>query len=492
MAVEYNFRKGIDTPVIEWLAPFPNGASYHGTSNCFDGKRFMYWVIQYGTTATGASTTQLWAYDTWTDAWGYLATVTSGNQGIDIEYDPVRNVLIIIHGASLTSWQVFNLNTTAVTIANVSCAARTLTTMTPVLPVASTVGASITVVDDLAVVGDPATPDASTPVDEGVAASGSTTTTILASAETGTFAAGMIGLYLRFTSGVNAGQRRLITAVSSRTSLTVTAFGSAPAAGDTFIVEVPEGTATGGTTTTVTMTGAGWTTNMYANSDVIIVSGTGAGQRRRIASNTADTLTLASAVSGNARTGAFTTAPASGSVFRIVPSSDFLYYKTGNNATSFYKLDLAQTTGVAWVTLATTPAGTSGGGNSFYPGTYAPFEILLVRGSGTSNLYVYDIGPNAWTTMTTYAASETFTTGASAAMLSGKRRVFVQKEGAVRTYIYDLATGILEPFVTLPWTAPGAYDGKRARFVKTEDGARFLYVLRGGGQEFYRIAVEWL
>ena len=53
------------------------------------------------------------------------------------------------------------------------------------------------------------------------------------------------------------------------------------------------------TSTTVTKTGAGWTANQFvaqasgqANSLVKIIKGTGAGQERRIASNTSDTLTL--------------------------------------------------------------------------------------------------------------------------------------------------------------------------------------------------------
>lgn len=52
------------------------------------------------------------------------------------------------------------------------------------------------------------------------------------------------------------------------------------------------GTATGGSTSTLVKTGAGWTVNAYAGKYVIIDGGTGIGQCRKIVSNTEDTLTV--------------------------------------------------------------------------------------------------------------------------------------------------------------------------------------------------------
>lgn len=482
MAVGYDFKKGADTPVWEWLAFFPAGPSYHGTSNVYDGKRYIYWVIQYSTTATTAGTTHLYRYDTFTDGWQFLAVVTSGNYGIDIEYDPVRNVLYIIHGATLTSWQVFNLNTAAVTIANVSCPAFTLTTMTPVLPLATGYGSSLTMPDDTTI---------AEPIDSATTGVGSTTTTLVATEATGTFASGMIGLEVRLTSGPDTGQLRVISSVTNKNTLVLSAaLPTAPAAGVTFVIETPRGTSTGtNTTTTLNDTAGGWATNIYAFSDVIITGGTGSGQRRRIASNTATALTLAAAVTGNARTGPWTTTPDATSTYRIVPSSDFLYYQS---ASGLYRIDVAQTTGAAWTTLATTPAATGGGANTFHPQAYAPFQIMCVRGSASANMYSYNIGLNTWTTLTTFFASETFTTGAAAAAVHGRRKIAIQKEGSVRLYTVDLLTGILEPAGYMPYANPAAYDGKRGRFVKTVDGVEYIYILRAGGQEFYRVALEWL
>jgi hypothetical protein len=68
------------------------------------------------------------------------------------------------------------------------------------------------------------------------------------------------------------------------------------------------GTATNGTITTLTHNGQSWESNVWANCQLAIISGKGAGQIRIIASNDRDTLTLRSA---------FNVAPDSTSVYVI-------------------------------------------------------------------------------------------------------------------------------------------------------------------------------
>lgn len=492
MPVDYDFIRGVDIPEWLWMNFSPVN-SFHGTANAYDGERYIYWIIQQNNT-TGNSTTALWQYDTWSDGWGYLSGVTSGNHGMDLEYDEISNVLIYTLGGSQTIIQVYNLNTTAVTFANVSIPARGTANLTT-LPVAAAYGSSIGLPNSTFVLGDATAANASNAVDSGTAAAGTTTTSIVATEETGTFGAGMVNLYVRFTSGTQAGVRRLITAVTNRNTLTTAAFPAAPAAGDTFIVEVPEGTATGGTTTSVTMTGAGWATNVYASSDVVIVAGTGAGQRRRLASNTADTLTLAAAYAApatNPRVGPFATAPDATSVFRIVPSDDFIYYQPGNNNAGLHRLDVRQT-GAAptWTAMTAAPGGISGGGNTFYPGTYAPFNIIAFRGNGTRDIYQYNIGTNNWVVLSNHGTSDTFTTGASAGMMPGRRRMFIVKENTQRTYIYDFTTGLYEPGPYLGYATTQGFDGKRIKFIRTPNGIEFIYLMRAGGMEFWRITYDW-
>lgn len=483
MTVNYNFKKGVDLPAWHWVTPFPAGASNHGSACAYDGNRYIYWAIQFGST-TAASTTQLWRFDTWSNGWQYLVSLTNSYTGLDLELDSVRNVIYVINGNATNTWQVFNLNKTAVTVVNQSIPAFSLATVSLTLPATATTGSSLSSPDDLSI---PAQ------IDTGTADStGQTTTAIRATDATGTFGSGMVGLQFRATSGAQANQARTITAVTDKNNLTVApALPAALAANDTFVIEMPSDPVTAGTTTTLTDSTAAWPTNAYANSDVIIVSGTGAGQRRRIASNTATVLTLASAVTGNARTGAFATAPDATSVYRIVPSSDFLYFQAGGG-TGLWRLDVTQTTGTAWAAVASLPAATGGGANTFFPYSYAPFSIVCLRGAGTPNLYQYSIGANTWATLATYAGSETFNTGATATVMHGKRKLFIQKDGSTRCYVFNMLTGELEPAGVMPYANPGTYDGKRAKFVRTPDGVEWIYLLRAGGQEYYRVPLEWL
>lgn len=76
------------------------------------------------------------------------------------------------------------------------------------------------------------------------------------------------------------------------------------------------GTATAGTTTTLTDGGKTWTVNAYVGSVVRITGGTGAGQANYVVSNTATVLTS---------TALWRTAPDATSVYRIEAPTDELY-----------------------------------------------------------------------------------------------------------------------------------------------------------------------
>ncbi len=75
-------------------------------------------------------------------------------------------------------------------------------------------------------------------------------------------------------------------------------------------------------------------------------------------------------------------------------------------------------------------------------------------------------------------------------MLSGLRKIAIQKESSPRVYALDLLTGVLEPLGTSPYANSSGYDGKRLRFVRTTEGVIWLYTLRAGGQEHFRTALE--
>jgi len=485
--VAYNFKKGVDMPPRHMLSPFLAGASYHGTSNSYDGSRYVYWAIQFGVVSLLASTTHLYRYDTWTDGWQYLATLTTSNHGLDIEYDATRKVVWCCYGVSQTAWGYFNANATAVTLAGVTTQPMVMSAaLSPVLGQLSAYSSALVHVEEAEVL--------TTPANTGVVTTGSTATNLL-DTTAGEFHAGLLGCYVRYTSGAQFGNRRTITAIGSATSLTTLAFAGAPAAGDAYAIEVPQSlTASSATASTLVVTGESWTVNVYRDSDVEITAGTGSGQRRRIASNTATTLTLAAAVTGNPRTGNWATTPDATSVFRIIPSSDFLYYvpsAVATGSTSFYRIDVVATT-LAWVAQTVMPGVYWQGGGAFHTPTFAPFSIVAFRGGGTSGVYRYDIGLQAWATLTTNWGAEVLTLGGTAARIPGRGRFAVHIAATNRLYIFNPVTGVLDAAPALPYAVPVAYDGKRLRYIKTADGAEFLYWLRAGGQELIRMPCEWL
>lgn len=102
------------------------------------------------------------------------------------------------------------------------------------------------------------------------------------------------GLHVTLTSGTGAGQTRWIVA-NTATQLTVyPAWAVNPASGTGFEIKPTVsdyGTATAGSANTLSDSGKAWNTNAYQYSQVQIIAGTGSGQVRNVASNTATQLT---------------------------------------------------------------------------------------------------------------------------------------------------------------------------------------------------------
>lgn len=488
MTFTSNFKVGVDVPPWHWLQQLPLTVD-PGSALTTDGTRYLYFAVQSSQATGGATagTTQLWAFDTWSAGWGLLATLTSGNQGISIEYDPNRNVIYVVIGATLTAWQCFNLNTTSVTIAGTACAARVATTVTPVLPAGAGVGASIAMPSwgniNTSIWADPQ------PVQP--AASGGSSTNV--KSQNNIFTPMHVGMQIQFTSGVNSGNKALITAVGGPNSVTVApAMTGTPGNGDTFQIQLPVGTATSGAAGSLTDSAQSWPTNQYKNSDVIITSGTGSGQRRRIASNTGTALTLAGAVTGNANTGNWSVNPDNTSVYQIQPSGDFLYYASAGATATVWSLDVSSTAPPSWVaTTNNTPATITGGSTLLKFGGAGAFYLATLRGGATATFYNMSLGPQVWTTPTTYFGSETFTTGSTCQQMFNHAKLFITKEGQVRSYILDLTTGILGAGPSLPYAVPSAFDGQRTTYFKSAAGVDWIYSIRAGGSQVFRVPIEW-
>jgi hypothetical protein len=150
-----------------------------------------------------------------------------------------------------------------------------------------------------------------------------------------------------YTYGTAPGIRRTVAANVSR--FPVTSFRLRPMA-----VILEDSTATGGSTTTLVRTGAGWTVNQWQGMYLLTTGGTGANQMARIVSNTADTLTL----QNNVTLGGLLTALASGTTYQIgYPSrGQLLPRRLVISTTALCTVELVQNptavTGVTWVNLS--------------------------------------------------------------------------------------------------------------------------------------------
>lgn len=172
-------------------------------------------------------------------------------------------------------------------------------------------------------------------------------------------------------------------------------------------VQFATGTATSATSTTLVNSAKTWATNQWTNYQVRIVSGTGAGQIRTIASNDGTSVTVA----------AWTVTPDDTSVYSIEGNDDFLYLM-GNGAVTLYRYQISTN---SWSTLTPGVArgGAPGAGSSgswVSRSTNSDWKnessiingrrIYAFRGGSATTLDMYDIPSNAWTNALAYSPAQ--------------------------------------------------------------------------------------
>ena len=249
------------------------------------------------------------------------------------------------------------------------------------------------------------------------------------------------------------------------------------------------GTATSATGTTLVNSAKTWTTNQWANYQVRIVSGTGAGQIRSITSNTGTTLTVPT----------WTTTPDATSEYQITGNDDFIYY-IGSGAVTMYRYSIS---GNSWSTLSPTAAraGAPGAGMSahwIYGETNTAWtdesviingrRIYSFRGGAAVTLDYYDIALNTWVSGLTYApATETFTTGSKYAYFNDK--LYIQKDATNRWFELDIAEQNMNGWNTMPVVQGAAIVGDTAFDATYYDGAteiHYVYMLMNTSTLMYR------
>lgn len=231
------------------------------------------------------------------------------------------------------------------------------------------------------------------------------------------------------------------------------------------------GTATAGGASTLTNSAKTWTTNQWTNYQVRIVSGTGAGQIRTIASNTGTVLTTSAA---------WTTNPDATSTYSIEGNDDFIYYM-GSNAVTLFRYSISAGT---WTTLTPTVAraaapGVGMSGHWVWEATDAAWTsesavqngryIYSFRGTAGAVLDRYDIALNTWTSALTYApATEVF--GAGSKYVYRNNDIYVQKDATGRWFRHNVVTSEQDGWSTMTYTQGAAIAGDTSFDVHYVDG----------------------
>lgn len=307
---------------------------------------------------------------------------------------------------------------------------------------------------------------------------------------------------VQIVRGTGAGQFRYVTTNTS-TQLTVNAaWTTTPDATSVYeIIGFAGGIASAGAATTLTNTsGANWATNMWANYQVRIVSGTGVGQVRTIASNTSGAtgvLTVSSAWATN---------PDATSYF-VIEGDDNSIYFLGGAAVTLFKYSIS---GNTWATLtpgaarAVAPgAGASGnwigqvedvrwygqlGTNQTQNGRY----IYSFRGTAGGVLDIYDIAGNTWISGWSYGGSSGEVFGAGSSYTDGVGDIYVQKDATGRLFEFDVGQNELVPKPVNTSVQGAAVSGKKLALVKYRDDSngktlKWIYMLANTSAQMHRM-----
>ncbi len=256
------------------------------------------------------------------------------------------------------------------------------------------------------------------------------------------------------------------------------------------------GTATSGAASSLTNSAKAWAVNQWANFQVRISAGAGAGQVRKIASNTATAVTT---------TAAWTVNPDATSVYQIEGDDDALYLM-GNNAVTMYKYSISANT---WAVMAPAVArgGAAGAGANLhwvYASNTPNFDnesaivngrrLYSFRAGGGNFLDVFDIASNSWSALAYGRQNEVINAGASWGY-DGVNRMVCQISpvaGTPARYVaYDVRANNLEPIGALLYAPGTVLLGDKANVLEYDDGAgtplKMLYQLRHSGTEMHRV-----
>lgn len=169
--------------------------------------------------------------------------------------------------------------------------------------------------------------------------------------------------------------------------------------------------------------------------------------------------------------------------------NDDYIYLIGNNSTTWYRYSI---TGNVWSSLSPVlPAAAGAGCYITWPWGFNIDRLYYFRGTATPALYYYTISSPAWSSDIAYKPkTETFTTG-TCMTYDSLNRIYIQKDNTHRMYLYQLDEDKMYPAGMWPYVSGAAIVGDGLVYIKTVDGAEFLYYRRQTGTEFWRMLIGW-
>ncbi len=173
--------------------------------------------------------------------------------------------------------------------------------------------------------------------------------------------------------------------------------------------------------------------------------------------------------------------------YNTAGNDDYIYL-IGNSSTTWYRYSISANT---WTTMTPAlPASALSGCGLIWTFGFNADRLYYIRGGGTNSIYYFSISGNTWTTLTYQPATETFTTGTTYAY-DTLNRIYIQKDNTHRIFYLQLDENIMYPGPTAPYTAGSAVVGDGLIYIKTPDGAEYLYFRRHNSTEFWRTLIFW-
>lgn len=204
------------------------------------------------------------------------------------------------------------------------------------------------------------------------------------------------------------------------------------------------------------------------------------------ATNTWTSCAAPSGLSGQWGTDAYLSHPCT--TYNTNGNDDYIYL-IGNNSTTWYRYSVS---GNSWTTMSPAlPAAAGAGCALIWTWGYNTDRLYYLRASGTNALYYFTISTATWSSAISYVPNtETFTTGTCVAYDSSNR-IYIVKDTTHRMFYYQLDENKMYPAGYWPYTSGSAIVGDGLCYVKTEDGAQYLYYRRHSGTEFWRMLIGW-